>query len=77
VKLNFIKTICTNNNEDLNVDVRAEGVIDTLSTITSAVRSLSMIGFSAQQIGALLDAAADTKVNPMTRIEMIIKERAA
>lgn len=77
MKLNFIKTICTNNNEDLNVDVRAEGVIDTLSTITSAVRSLSMIGFSAQQIGALLDAAADTKVNPMTRIEMIIKERAA
>jgi|SaaInlV_200m_DNA_2_1039689.scaffolds.fasta_scaffold147471_1 hypothetical protein len=75
MKLNFIKTICTNNNEDLNVDVRAEGVIDTLSTITSAVRSLSMIGFSAQQIGALLDAAADTEVNPMTRIEMIIKER--
>ena len=77
MKLNFIKTICTNNNERLNVDVKAEGVVDTLSTITNAVRSLNMIGFSAQQIGSLLDAIADKKVNPMSRIEMIIKERAA
>ena len=77
MKLNFIKTICTNNNERLNVDVKAEGVVDTLSTIANAVRSLNMIGFSAQQIGSLLDATADKKVNLMSRIEMIIKKRAA
>ena len=77
MKLNFIKLICSDSTEELNVNVKAEGVIDTLATITNAVRSLHMIGFSSQQIGALLDAAADKKVNPMSRIEKIIRERAA
>ena len=77
MKLNFIKTICADNKDGLNVNVQAEGIVDTLSTITNAVRALSMIGFSSQQIGALLDAAADKKMNPMIRIEQIIKEKAA
>lgn len=77
MKLNFIKLICSTSTKELNVSVKAEGVADTLATITNAIRSLHMIGFSPQQISALLDAAADTKVNPMSRIEDIIRERSA
>ena len=77
MKLNFIKVICNNTDTtDLELgDVNPERLLDLLAVVTNAITSLNSVGFSPQQIGALLDAVADDKVNPTERIAKLILER--